>query len=380
MKLTDLYYDINEAEKIEPDSETKIQAENTISNYPVYFFDTQEFHLYHQKNAKEVFKLIFMDESSVTAFCYIGYNGSNNLKAPYSSPFSDIYTIKKPDSVLLEKILSCLKDYVKNMNSDLYFTLPPIVCDKDFAVKTASFLDSGFKLDYAHVSNYYDLTKIDSAESFPENQSHSFRKNIKRALNSDLKLLKNYKELSEKILSKNPHDEAKNSFQFKINKDINKINSDNKSVNYDLHTQNKFIHNADICSYNVIQKNREEKQFPLAMSFDQIKAVENMQSSHVDYFVVSKDETDIAAAIVFKVSEEMVQVIYWGSLADYSKYRPMEFLAMSLIEHYKSFGISYIDIGPSTVDDKISHGLLAFKKNIGCKTTLKMSFSYKREL
>lgn len=333
--ITDIYYDINERLEIQPESDIKIQTEDIIRNHPVYFFDTEEFHAYHQKNAKKVFRLIFMDGSLAAGFCYIGYTKDDKLKAPYSAPFSDIYTIKKSDSLILEKILTCLKRVSDSMDAEIQLTFVPLVYDREYAVKTGVLLDSGFTLSYAHVSNYLDLEKIESAESFISEQSHSFRKNIKRAMKSNLK------------------------FSYTFDTEIYDKNS------------------LDIRAYDVIKRNRKEKGFPLAMSFDQIKQVEDMKSSQVDYFLVSKDETDIAAAIVFKVSEQMVQVVYWGSLEQHSKMRPMEFLAASLIDYYKERGFSFIDIGPSTADDKISHGLLAFKKNIGCETTLKMTFVYK---
>ena len=333
--ITDIYYDINERLEIQPESDIKIQTEDIIRNHPVYFFDTEEFHAHHHKNAKKVFRLIFMDGSLAAGFCYVGYTTDNKLKAPYSAPFSDIYTIKKLDSVILENIVSCLKRYSDSMDAEIQLTFVPLVYDAEYAVKTGVLLDSGFKMSYAHVSNYLDLQKIGSVESFISEQSHSFRKNIKRAMKSNLKF----------------------------------------SYTFDTELYNKD--SFDIRAYDVIKRNRQEKGFPLAMSFDQIKQVEDMKSSQVDYFLVSKDETDIAAAIVFKVSEQMVQVVYWGSLEHHSKMRPMEFLAASLIDYYKERGFLFIDIGPSTADDKISHGLLAFKKNIGCETTLKMTFVYK---
>lgn len=334
--ITDIYYDINEKEEVLPKPEIKVQAEKAVKNHPVYFFDSEEFHIYHQKNSKKVFRLIFMDGSSAAGFCYLGYT-DDKLQIPYSAPFSDIYMIKRTDSLLFEKILACLKAFSLEADADLYLTLIPSVYDKNYAVKTGTMLDSGFALEYAHVSNYFDLEKVESAEAFAAVQSHSFRKNIKRAMKSDL--------------------------MFHNNSGL------------DLYKNNEI----SVRAYDVIQKNRYEKDFPLAMSFDQIKAVEGMESSRVEYFLVSNDSADIAAAIVFKVSEEMVQVIYWGGLEQYSKLRPMEFLALSIIEHYKSISISYIDIGPSTANGRISHGLLAFKKNIGCETTLKMTFAYKEK-
>ena len=51
--------------------------------------------------------------------------------------------------------------------------------------------------------------------------------------------------------------------------------------------------------------------------------------------------------------------------------RPMELLSLEIIKFYKERSISYVDIGPSTANDKISHGLYGFKVNIGCKSNLK---------
>jgi len=47
---------------------------------------------------------------------------------------------------------------------------------------------------------------------------------------------------------------------------------------------------------------------------------------------------------------------------------------MNVVKYYKEKGYDYVDIGPSTADEKISHGLLRFKKTIGCRTNFKPVF------
>lgn len=337
--MIELIYDIKEESFIgRANCQEKLDFEvKYISDFPeinyksrfedVLFFDSEEFHAYHEKNALKVYKLIFMEDEVYLGFCYVGEKNIDNKKMlfiPYSSPFSKVYFSKKAKSSDREKVYSTLVKAANNMTAGLKIMLPPDIYYKDFALDLASFMDSSFKVDYMHINNYFDLRYLEDMEGFVREQSHSYRKNLKKARNHNLKI--------------------------KINKEAS-------------------LEKA----YRVIEKNRSEKSYPLSMSFEQIKSISSMTSSNVDSFVLRCEESDIdiAAGIVFKINENAVQVIYWGSLEEFSYMRPMELLSFEIIKYYKERGISYVDIGPSTANDKISHGLYGFKVNIGCKSNLK---------
>lgn len=125
------------------------------------------------------------------------------------------------------------------------------------------------------------------------------------------------------------------------------------------------IHRA----YEVIRKNRSSKGFPLRMTLqdvlDTIKVVE------ADFFVMSYEGLDVAAAQVFHVAEGICQVIYWGDLPEYSHLRVMNYFTYKVFEYYSDKSIRVLDIGPSTEKGIPNYGLCSFKESIGCEVSLK---------
>lgn len=322
------FYDIatNEQTKCsKTDFDFRVKA---LKTNEVLFFDSEDFHLYHSKNADEVYFLGFLKESKAIGYCIFGlrdYSGRAMLCMPYSSPFSTFYFNPKIDDLDKARCINSLKSMAKELDADVKLILAPDIYDETLAISMGLVLDEGFKLQYSHVNNYYNLKEITDIDEFVSERAHSFRKNLNKAMRSNL---------------------------------VSRLNDDSSLQN----------------AYQVIKLNRAEKGYPLAMSYQQILDISIMDKSKVDAFVVSNEQTDIAAAIVFEISSNAVQVVYWGALDEYSNLRPMEFLAMNVVKYYKEKGYDYVDIGPSTADEKISHGLLRFKKTIGCHTNFKPVF------
>lgn len=125
-------------------------------------------------------------------------------------------------------------------------------------------------------------------------------------------------------------------------------------------------------AYDVIAQNRSERGFPLRMTWEQV--LETIQLVKADFFLVKKEQTSIAAAVVFHVADGIVQVIYWGDLPQYAECKTMNFLSYRLFEHYKNQGVKMIDIGPSTEDSIPNYGLCEFKESIGCEVRIKTEF------
>jgi len=118
-------------------------------------------------------------------------------------------------------------------------------------------------------------------------------------------------------------------------------------------------------SYHIIRKNREQKGYPLRMTWERVCKTVSLINS--DFFIVQNSlGADIAAAMVFYVNQKIVQVVYWGDLPNYSSLRAMNFLAFKVFEFYKNTGIEIVDIGPSTEYGVPNYGLCEFKESIGC--------------
>ncbi len=322
------FYDIVTNEKIETDKADFDLRFKALKTNEVLFFDSEEFHLYHSKNADEVYYLGFLKESKAIGYCITGLRNVDFKPVfcmPYSSPFSTFYFSAKTDDIDRAKCIKSLKSIANEKNANIRLIFPPDIYDDVLAVNIGIALDEGFSLQYSHVNNYFNLKDIYDIDEFVSQRPHSFRKNLNKAVRSNLTVRFNEKN---------------------------------------------FLKDA----YEIIRKNRSEKNYPLAMSYEQILDISEMDTSKVDVFIVSDEKTDIASAIVFKISSKAVQVIYWGALEEYLGLRPMEFLVINVIKYYKEKGYDYLDIGPSTAGDRISHGLLRFKKTIGCHTNFKPVF------
>lgn len=139
----------------------------------------------------------------------------------------------------------------------------------------------------------------------------------------------------------------------------------------------KLIHckseDEKLLAYDIIKQNRAARGFPLRMTFDIIQ--DTIQLIEADFFIVSLDGDNVAAAMIFHVSPGIVQVVYWGDLPEYAGNKTMNFLSHSIMDYYISTGIKMVDIGPSTEDSLPNYGLCDFKESIGC--TIHPKYTYK---
>lgn len=128
-------------------------------------------------------------------------------------------------------------------------------------------------------------------------------------------------------------------------------------------------------AYDVIAQNRSERGFPLRLTWEQL--VQTNSVIPMDFFLVKTEKDTIGSAIVYHMSSDIVRVIYWGDLPQFSEYKTMNFLSFQLFKHYKEQGVKMIDIGHSTVDSVPNNGLCEFKESIGCSIGLLYEF-YKK--
>ncbi len=121
-------------------------------------------------------------------------------------------------------------------------------------------------------------------------------------------------------------------------------------------------------AYNVIKTNRQQKGKPLHLGFEDIESV--MQLTDIDFFLIKQGEVDVAGAVVYRVTADIMQVIYWGHDVNYNALNPVHLLARHLFEFYRA-DYTILDIGTSSIAGVPDPGLCSFKESIGCKTSLK---------
>lgn len=127
--------------------------------------------------------------------------------------------------------------------------------------------------------------------------------------------------------------------------------------------------------YGVICDNHAERGFPVRMTLHDLQATARIMNAGL--FVVSRDTTDVAAAILYEVMPGVNQVIYWGDIPAFHHLHPMNLLAFRVAAFCRDRGSEILDIGPSTEDGSPNYGLCDFKESLGCKSSLKAVWEYR---
>ncbi len=252
-------------------------------------------------------------------------------KIPFSAPFGMPIAIRKKH-ISLESYYLFVEQLCdvaeQNEISNIEIFLPPLIYGEEYIQKfLGAFIYNGFQIMFQEMNYSLNLKKI-AKLSYEEYMFRNARKNLTIGLNSELKLL---------------HCETVEEKQD---------------------------------AYNVIKINRESKGYPLRMTMEQVMCTINIVKH--DFFVVKKEGKSIAAAIIYYVTDNIAQVIYWGDIPDVGQYKPINFLSYKLTQFYSEKGIKYVDIGPSSEKGIPSYGLCDFKESIGCEATAK--FRLKKEL
>lgn len=288
-----------------------------------YIFDSMEFNKLNDYKVERVRYFIFKNNRKRFAVCF--GEKDKELYCPFSAPFGNFEMLREPLEIeYLEDAIEMLENYVvEHGYKKIHFILPPLFYDTSFLTAVINILiRKKFVIRHQDINFQFDLFKI--VNDYEKHLTRNGKKNLRIALDSNLTV--------EKCETTETKEQA----------------------------------------YNVIAINREQRGYPLRMSFAQVK--DTMEIVENDCFIVKKDHEEVAAAVIFRVTTDIVQVVYWGDIQGYSELKPINFLANYLIHYYKERGFKYLDVGPSTEDGVPNIGLCNFKTSIGCDMSPKFSF------
>lgn len=288
-------------------------------------FNSGEFNLLNDDKCEKVFYLLFKD-SKVRLGIILGLR-DGNLNSPFSAPFGGFQFVNEDIGInQIDSAIESLQKWGKLNNfRSLRIVLPPIFYNNNFISKQ---LNALFRANFVQIN-------LDVNYQFPTHKMnddymsaiwYNARKNLKRSLKSDFTF--------EKL----------------------------ENLDYKI-------------AYDIIAENRKQRGFPLRMSWELVEKTALLMSG--DFFIVRKENVPVASAIVFHVSVDIVQVIYWGDLPIFSEFKTMNFLSYELFKYYRNIGIKVVDIGPSTENSIPNHGLCEFKESIGCDLSIKSTL-YKK--
>ncbi|SHJ12277.1 hypothetical protein SAMN05444280_11182 [Tangfeifania diversioriginum] len=295
---------------------------NIISN-PFYIYGNADFNYLNKHKCESLHYLLFK-ENKYRLGIVGGVRGGAFLSA-FSAPFGGFIHLRGDIKIsYLENAIDLLVKWGKSKNlKAINLILPPPVYDENFISKQINCL---FHKDFYILK--IELNHIFFTRKFDDNYKNNLWRNGRNNLNKALKKHLNF-HLCENLLEKR-------------------------------------------IAYQVIKLNKQTKQLPLTMSWEEILMYTAIINT--DFFIAYNAKNfPIGAAIVFHVSQSVVQVAYWGDNLKYSHLRTMNYLAHKIFEYYHD-DFKIIDLGPSSENCTPNVGLCNFKESIGCDTTTKFSF------
>ena len=126
-------------------------------------------------------------------------------------------------------------------------------------------------------------------------------------------------------------------------------------------------------AYRVVAENRAKRGYRLSMSWQTFVAMSDALPDRVLCFAVLRGAEPVAAALCLRINDKALYVAHWGEVAGVEAWSPVTLLASGLFDYCVAAGISLLDLGTASVDGKPNHGLVRYKKNLGCSESLKVS-------
>lgn len=281
-----------------------------------------DFNILNSEKVDEVFFFGFKEKKFRLGIIFGEIN--HNLLSPFSSPFGGFIFIKDDVRInYLDAALQELDNYAKKEGiKGICITLPPGIYNESFiSNQVNTFFRNNYSVNHIELNHYFELKKLN--DNYVKHIRYNARKNLKIALKGELSF-RYCEDIGEKELA-----------------------------------------------YDIIKHNRNAKGFPLKMSWAQVQ--DTIKVIQADFFLVFYHAIPVASAILFKVTNRIYQVIYWGDNPEYGSSKPMNYLSFKVFEYYKNHDVEIIDIGPSSENSIPNLGLADFKESIGCDVTMKFS-------
>lgn len=298
----------------------KKQYESAVRNVK-YIYDSVWFHEINGNKVEKVCYFLFKNSKNKCGMI-VGIR-DQTAWLPYSAPFGMVERINLMNLEEMDEVIFLLEKYLSEIGvKKIFFRLPPFFYDETFISELQNIL-TGHHFVLTSVDLNYQFFLKDETYYF-EHLQRNAKKNLQRALKS------------------------------------------NWSFHHCDDWEDKKL------AYDIIAENRKSKGYPLKMSWEAIRDTCAHISS--DFFLLELENSPIAAAIVFGVTTNIAQVIYWGDMPNSGLCRSMNYLAYQIYRYYLNTGIEVLDIGPSTENGIPNFGLCNFKRSIGCDVSSKLTF------
>lgn len=128
-------------------------------------------------------------------------------------------------------------------------------------------------------------------------------------------------------------------------------------------------------AYDVIVQNRRKKGYTVSMTWPALEAMRERFPDRMMCFGVHGGERLLAAAVCLRVNVRTLYVFYWGEIEGAEALSPVTLLADRIYGYCAVEGLTLLDLGTATIDGVPNHGLVRYKKNLGCEESLKLIVS-----
>lgn len=127
--------------------------------------------------------------------------------------------------------------------------------------------------------------------------------------------------------------------------------------------------------YKFIASCREERQQSLSMTLPDLKKLVLTFPNRILFFKVGAAGETSAAAIVIRVSKDVLYTFYYAHAKEHNRISPVVFLISGIYDFAIQHKYKMIDLGTSMIDGQVNKPLLHFKKSIGGVTTKKLKLT-----
>lgn len=119
-------------------------------------------------------------------------------------------------------------------------------------------------------------------------------------------------------------------------------------------------------AHGVLAANRAAHGRPPGLSRDYLERVKQTFPDRVRLLLLRQEGEPVAAAVVYRVLDDVDQVVHWGDAAQGLARSPMDLLAHLVFTGSLATGARFVDLGPSSEKDGTPNlGLSSFKRAVG---------------
>lgn len=127
-------------------------------------------------------------------------------------------------------------------------------------------------------------------------------------------------------------------------------------------------------AYEVLRRNRVDRGRPMRLELDYVRRIRDAFPGRVRMLAIASEGSVCAAALLYRVAPGRDLVQYWGDSAHALPQSPMNLLVHAVVEHSIASGAATVDIGISSEDGVPNHGLIQFKRSVGCQIEPRLRF------